>query len=399
MNGIDPAIPDTEEEASMAVESGIDAATLVARMGDAVSRFLASLSTDQRAQTLIDFDDTDERMRWFYTPIRRNGLPLAEMDRPQQRLAHQLLAVGLSRSAYFTASTIMGLENTLDAVEGWLFQNARATTPERAAGSYGRDPQMFYVSIFGEPDGRKPWGWRFEGHHLSINYAIADGRIIAPTPTFFGSNPAETPLGGHGSLRLLGGVEDLARELVHALGDEQRSRAVISPVAPPDIVTANRPEVVDGAIPLATPMLFGWELTPVEEQDQPDLWRVLGYTPEYQDATRYTRQPKGLAASAMSSNQQQILDALIREYINRMPDEIAEVETAWFAGDQVRDVHFAWAGGFEQRQPHYYRLQHPRFLVEYDNTQDGANHVHTVWRDPRNDFGANLLATHYAAHH
>ena len=383
----------------MSAETGIDARTLVERMGDAAVRFLASLSTDQRARALLDFDDTDERTRWFYTPIRRKGLPLAEMDRPQQRLAHQLLASGVSRTAYYTAATIMGLENTLDAVEGWIFQTSRGVTPERAAGNYGRDPQMFYLSIFGEPNDEGFWGWRFEGHHISINYAIANGRIIAPTPTFFGANPAESPLGSAGSLRPLGGVEDIARELLHNLTAEQRVTALISPIAPPDIVTANRPRIVEDALPLPTPALFGWESTEAERAEVTQRWRELGFNHEQQQAIHYTGAPKGLVASAMSVAQRQVLDALIKEYINRMPDEIAEIETSMFCGEGLDDVHFAWAGGFERRQPHYYRLQCPRFLVEYDNTQDGANHVHTVWRDPANDFGANLLAQHYHESH
>ncbi len=383
----------------MVLVNGIETVALVERMGEAVVRFLASLSPDQRARALLDFDDRDERTRWFYTPVRRKGLPLAEMDRPQQRLAHQVLAAGLSRSAYATASTIMGLENTLDSIEGWIFQNSRGTTPERVATNYGRDPLMFYLSIFGEPGLRQPWGWRFEGHHISINYAIDKGRIVAPTPTFFGSNPAETPLGSAGTLRPLGGVEDLARELLHAFSEEQRATVMLSPVAPPDIVMANRPAIIEGALPLATPALFGWDLSAAEQDALPEQWRRLGFMAEHQEAARYTSQPKGLGASRMTREQRQLLDALIREYINRMPDEIAEIETSMFTGNALPDVHFAWAGGIDRHQPHYYRLQSPRFLVEYDNTQDGANHVHTVWRDPLNDFGAGMLARHYRESH
>jgi hypothetical protein len=386
-------------EARMAAETGIDARALVEKMGEAATRFLTSLSTDQRARAVLDFNDTDERSRWFYTPIRRSGLPLAEMDRPQQRLAHQLLASGVSRTAYYTASTIMGLENTLDAVEGWIFQTSRGVTPERAAGNYGRDPQMFYVSIFGEPNAETFWGWRFEGHHLSINYAIANGRIIAPTPTFFGANPAETPLGSVDSLRPLGGVEDIARELLHDLSAEQRASALLAPDAPPDIVTANRSQIVEDALPLPAPMLFGRELTEAERVAVVQQWREIGFNDEQQQAIRYTRAPKGLMARAMSASQCQVLDALIQEYINRMPDEIAEIERSMFSGDGLDNVHFAWAGGFERHQPHYYRLQGSRFLIEYDNTQNDANHVHTVWRDPANDFGANLLAQHYHKSH
>jgi hypothetical protein len=383
----------------MATETGIDARSLVEKMGEAATRFLAALSPNQRAKALLDFDDSAERSRWFYTPIRRMGLPLAEMDRPQQRLAHQLLASGVSRSAYFTAATIMGLENTLDAVEGWNFQTTRGVTPERIAGNYGRDPQMFYVSIFGEPRDQGFWGWRFEGHHISINYAIADGRIIAPTPTFFGTNPAESPLGTVSSLRPLAGVEDLARQLLHELSADQRSGTVIAPVAPPDIVTANRPRIIEDALPLPTPLLFGWEMTSDEQASVEKQWRELGFTDEQQQAIRYTSTPKGIPATAMNASQRQVLDALIQEYIARMPDEIAEIERAMYGGEGLSQVHFAWAGGFERRQPHYYRLQGPRFLVEYDNTQNNANHIHTVWRDPLNDFGADLLARHYQESH
>jgi hypothetical protein len=213
------------------------------------------------------------------------------------------------------------------------------------------------VSIFGEPRAAGPWGWRFEGHHISLNYTIVDGRIVAPTPTFFGANPAEASLSPVAMLRPLAGVEDLARELVHALDEGQRAHAVLAPTAPPDILTSNLPHVEGELL------------------------------------------PKGLAAERMAAPQREVLAALIGEYIHRMPDELAEVEAARLQRDGLTGIHFAWMGGLERRQGHYYRLQGPRFLVEYDNTQNDANHIHSVWRDPANDFGAHLLAQHYAGAH
>ncbi|MDI3339410.1 MAG: DUF3500 domain-containing protein [Sphaerobacter sp.] len=363
-------------------------ATLVARrMGEAAANFLAALTPAQRARATFPFRHDEERTRWFYTPTHRNGLPLAEMERHQQRLAHQLVATGLSRAGYVTASTIIGLETTLDYLERWR-------RPGR-----GRDPLLYYVSVFGEPSDRGAWGWRFEGHHVSLNYTIVDGRLISPTPTFFGANPAEAPLGGAAMLRPLAAVEDLARELIHLLTEEQRLAAVISPVAPPDIVLGNRPRVVDGALPLPTPVLSGAPLTPALQEAAEREWREMGLTPRDLDALRFTSTPRGLAAGRMTADQREVLTALIHAYIGRLPEEIAAVELAELRRLGIERIHFAWAGDIAPRRPHYYRLHGPRFVVEYDKTQDDANHIHSVWRDPENDFGADLLARHYAAAH
>ena len=339
------------------------------RMAEAAANLLASLSRDQRAKAVLDWADQDSRTSWYYTPTARDGLSLAEMDRQQQRMAHRLVATGLSRAGYITASTIMGLETTLDAIEGWRWAHP------------GRDPGLYYVSIFvppavSGPDPIRPWGWRFEGHHISLNYTIASGRLISPTPTFFGANPAEAPLSAAGALRPLGGVEDLARELAHTLDDEQRARAILSPIAPRDIVLANSPTV---------------PTTSQVDDGEP--------TPDPLHAVRYTPAPRGLSAQAMHRAQREMLMALIGEYIHRMPDEVAEIEAAELKRRGLDGLHFAWAGGLERRQGHYYRIQGPHFLVEYDNTQNDANHIHSVWRDPANDFGAHPLAEHYARAH
>lgn len=382
-----------------ATSAGAGMGAVVERMAEAAGNLLAALTPEQRRRATFGFPAEDERRRWYYTPTDHGGLPLGEMDPAQQQRAHRLAASGLSVPGYVTASTIIGLENTLDLQEGWRVRFMR----DRAPSARGRDPGMYYVSIFGELGGDAPWGWRFGGHHISLHYTVAGGRVVSPTPTFFGANPAEAPFVGPGVLRPLAGEEDLARELLHALDAGQRDTAVLSPSAPWDLVVGNRPTVEDGVLPP-----YGWEIfreqmdtTQAEDRRarQARTEQALGLKPDHLEALRYARTPKGLPAARMTAAQQQVLTALIRQYIDRLPEEIATVEAARVLGPALDGVHFAWAGGFERRQPHYYRLQGPRFLVEYDNTQNDANHIHSVWRDPDGDFGADLLAQHYARAH
>lgn len=338
---------------------------LAEKMGAAAIDILAALTPDQRAKAVLNFDDHPARTFWHYTPIERQGLPLNQMDYPQQRLVQRLVSLGLSRGGYVTAATIMGLETTLDFLEGWTFPLP------------GRDARWYYLSFFGTPDAQAPWGWKFEGHHISLNYTMLKGQIISPTPTFFGANPAEAPLGLTGKLRPLGAEEDLARELIHELNPEQRAAATIAAEAPTDMVTTNRPQLVSGFLPVTSDRTLALEVS---------------------GALRYSETPQGLAAAAMQPGQQEILHTLLKHYLHRLPDVVAEVEGQKLVG-RLGEVHFAWAGGIEKGQPHYYRLQGSQQLIEYDNTQNNANHIHSVWRDPQDDFGARLLARHYAESH
>ena len=353
---------------------------VTARMGDAAANFLAALAPDQTAKVSFPLDPATpaheaQRTFWHYTPIPRAGLPLSAMDRHQQRLAHQLIATGLSQGGYNIAATIMGLETTLDAREEW----ARSLP--------GRDSRLFYLRIFGQPSDQNPWGWSFEGHHISLNYTIVQGRIVAPTPTFFGANPAESPLGGHATLRPLQGVEDLARELVHMLDEAQRATAIIAAAAPPDMVLTNRAYVEEGAL--------------LADADALTQWRANETVHDHEVAAlRYhTATPQGISSQTLNPGQQEILLALVGEYIQRMPDELAEIEMSKLQQAPATPLHFAWAGGLQRGQGHYYRIQGGHFLAEYDNTQNDANHIHSVWRNPRNDFGADILARHYAHSH
>ncbi len=360
---------------------------LVQRMGEAAQAFLAALSTDQRATAQLDFADHEERTSWYYTPTARKGLPFTQMDRQQQRLAQQLIMSGLSRGGYNTVTTIMGLETLLDGKEGFTSQ------------SWWRDSRLYHLTIFGTPDSTGTWGWRFEGHHISLNYTLVDGKIVAPTPTFFGSNPAESPLIGSQSLRPLATIEDLARDLMHAFGAEQRAKALLTTMAPPDVVMLNRPYVIDGALPAQTPGINDTSAVATQFRTMERLVEERGVNLEQLEAVRYSSTPKGIAASAMSAGQQEILLTLIGDYIGRMPEELAELEMQALKARGIDGLHFAWAGGIERREAHYYRIQGPRFLVEYDNTQNDANHIHSVWRDPENDFAADILAQHYAMAH
>ena len=362
------------------------------QMAEEATRLLDSLDSGQRELAHWPFPADEERRRWFYTPTDHGGLTLAAMTQPQHRLVFRLAASGLSTPGYVTASTIIGLENVLDQLEGFtaLFERPR-----------GRDPLMYFVRIFGAPS-EGTWSWRLGGHHVSLNFTIVDGVLSATTPLFFGADPASAPLLGPHPLRPLAGVEDLARELVRSLSGEQRGKAVVSPRAPTDLVGANRPSLAEGDQPIALPLIwrrrFEGELGENLQRAQDRLEASVGVQPADLQAMSFTRSPKGLAATGMDASQREMLDALLRLYVDRLPDGLADEEALKFAGAALHDVHLLWAGGFEAGQPHYYRLHSPSVLAEYDNSARDANHVHTVWRDPRGDFADDLLARHRAEH-
>ncbi len=364
-------------------------AELAARMAEAAEALLDGLDADQRARATWPVDD-EERRRWFYTPTDHGGLGLDEMDGHQQRLTHRLVATGLSTPGYVTMSTIMGLENVLDHTEGWVAAFGRLR---------GRDPQQYRVALFGQPGPSGRWGWRFGGHHVSISLSVAEGEVVGVTPLFFGADPASSPLLGPHPLRPLAGAEDLGRELVHALSPDQLPTARVAPVAPTDLITGNRTTLGDGDRMLPLPEVWRGRL---EEQLHQAMTRAqaaadekAGITEAQLDALAFTLRPKGLALGAMTGAQREIAVALLDVYLDRVPIELADEERARaLAG--LDELHFVWAGGLEVGEPHYYRLQSQDLLVEYDNTQRDVNHVHTVWRDLRSDFGEDALANHYA---
>ena len=305
-------------------------------MAEAAHNFLAALTPDQKAKAFFDFKD-DQRFDWHFVPKARKGLSFKEMTSPQRLLAQALLGTGLSQRGYLKATTIMSLEQILYDLED--------KAPHR-------DADLYFVTIFGQPASKGPWGWRVEGHHLSLNFALAGDGVLSVTPSFFGANPAQIQAGPRKGLRVLGGEEDLARSLATSLSPDQRKVALITNIAPRDIIT--------GA-----------------------------------DRKARSLEPLGIAASNLTPPQRQVLLALLKEYVFRYRSEIAEADLKKIQQAGEKTIHFAWAGGLEPGQGHYYRIQGPSFLMEYDDTQDRANHIHSVWRDLQNDFGEDLLRKHY----
>ena len=367
---------------TLVVAEGVAQMRLAGTMTDTATRLLASLSAEQKARVNDGFD-TLERFNWHYIPRMRKGLALRELSANQKRLALDLLRSGLSTYGYETAQKIMSLEPILRERE------------KDGSMPMVRDSENYYTVIFGTPSREQPWGWRIEGHHVSVNFTIAGGRVqddvVANTPLFFGAEPAEVQGGPAKGLRPLGAVEDKARALIDALDPQQQSVAIVSKTLPGDIFNGNN----------RAPDL-GSMLNPMALARQPEVLR-----------------PDGLPSAKMTSAQKQLLKALVDEYLSRMPDEIAARRSRAVSSEFDR-IHFAWIGATraadapppsrglgcapnDQRWvcialgfPYYYRVQGPSFLIEYMNTT--GNHSHSVWRDFQNgDFGEDLLRAHYAA--
>lgn len=362
-------------------------------MTDAAIQLIESLDRVQRDRVCRPFPDDEERRQWFYTPTDHGGLPLVAMSSAQHRKVHQLVAAGLSHAGYVTVAAIMGLENILDHLEGWstLFDRER-----------GRDPLHYYVTIFGDPGGNAPWAWRFGGHHVSLNYTVAAGKVTAMTPNFFGADPADSPLLGPHLHRPLAAIEDLGRDLFHALDADKRAKALVSDVAPFDLVGGNRASLTPGERPRTLSQIFRGEpegalakrLVTLQER----IEASLGLTATHLDAVSLTEKPKGVPTTELNAGEQEILRALIDCYLNRLPDDLADAQAALVV-EEFDEIAFLWAGSGERHQPHYYRIQGRRLFIEYDNAQRGGNHIHAVWRDLANDFDGDVLARHYAESH
>lgn len=317
--------------------SGADTAGL----SPSARAFLSTLSAGQRADAAFPFDDA-ERVKWAYVPQARTGIPLKAMNAEQRAAAFAVLGTGLSERGTGLARGIIELEGILGELEGVL---SRVTLR--------RDPGLYHLALFGRPGGAPPWGWRFEGHHLSVNVTELGphGQVVAPL--FMGANPARVPSGPKAGHRLLAAEEDVAFALLQMLDASQRARATIAARTFGDIVTKNVPKV--------GPMAFA-----------------------------------GLPAAEMTAGQQRQLRRLLDVYAGRMADSSARRQLRRIEDVGFGRLHFAWAGAHRPGSPHYYRIHGPTVLVEYDNSQSNANHIHTVWRDLANDFGGDLLRQHYA---
>jgi hypothetical protein len=311
-------------------------------MARAASAFLASLDADGRARARFAFD-AEERFNWHFVPRPRAGLPLKAMSAEQRDRAAALLRAGLSEKGYSKAEAVRMLEPVLAEIE---------KDPVR------RDLDLYYLTVFGDPSPEGTWGWRYEGHHLSLNWTLVRGRSIASTPQFFGSNPAEVRSGPKKGTRALAAEEDLARALLDSLTEPQRAAAVIDSTAPADILTSNMRKAA-------------------------------------------IQEDRGVAYAGLTTEQRGLLLAIIEEYAGAQPKALAEERLARLRKEGLDRIKFAWMGGLSRGEPHYYRLQGPTFLIEYDNTQNDANHIHAVWRDFEGDFGVDLLEEHYrnSGHH
>lgn len=314
-------------------------------MAKAAQVLLASLDADQRELATYKLP-VDERENWHFIPKpfegekMRGGVTLKAMRPDQRHLAYALLSSGLSHQGYLTATQIMSLERIL-----WELANE---APHR-------DTLMYYVSIFGKP-GSKNWGWRFEGHHLSLNFTVASGKLVSTTPNFFASNPGVILEGPRKGLQVLANEENVARALIQSLSKKQRKDAVISDKAPKDILTS-----ADRTV------------------------KHLG--------------DEGIAFGDLKKNQQAKLFELINVYVQRVRGEFAAAELKAIKTAGHDKIIFTWAGGLNKGEGHYYRVQGPTFLLEYANTQNNASHVHSVWRDFNGDFGRDLLKEHYQTDH
>lgn len=317
-----------------------------ATMLKAATAFVDSLTPEQKARAMFAFDG-EERERWHFIPnemFPRHGLMLKDMTEQQRRFAHDLLRSGVSARGYVKVTSIMELEDILKITEN-------------NGGRFARNREEYLLSIFGTPSAKGKWGWRFEGHHVSLRFTIVDGAAasnIASSPAFLGSNPAEVMEGEKKGLRILADEEDAARALVMALPADRQRQAVTNSVAPGDILTMNKNDIA-----------------PLPDQ--------------------------GVLYSAMAPKQQELLAHLIDVYASNMETDIAAERMTRIRNAGMGKIRFAWLGGTEKGNKHYYLVQGPTFLIEYDNTQNDGNHIHSVWRDFNGDFGRDILREHLKA--
>lgn len=304
--------------------------------------FLNSLSKEQREKAQMPFNDIS-RTTWHFFPgtmYQRAGIQLGELNTEQKELLFKLLKSYLSETGYNKTQKIMDLENVLFEMEG---------------NSDFRDPDKYNVAFYGNPEQDSLWAWSFEGHHLSLNFSILNDKISI-APRFMGASPAVIKEGKRKGERTLGLEEDYGLQLVNALSNEQKQKTIFQKTAYSEIVTFNASEVA----PLKS---------------------------------------VGIRTGDLTNAQKKILSTLLYEYLSTMPEALAEKRMDNLNSEEFDDIRFGWAGDTEAGKPHYYRIQGKTFLVEFDNTQNNANHIHLVWRDFHGDFGRDLIKEHYEHSH
>jgi hypothetical protein len=308
-----------------------------AAMAGAATAFLGTLPDAAHRRAVVAFGDK-ERFNWHYVPRGREGLAWKAMPAPARAAAHELMKASLSAVGYAKAVNVTRLETVLRQLETFGLM---------------RDPENYSVTVFGAPDSAgTPWGWRLEGHHLSLNFTLVPGKPVAVTPAFFGANPAEVRSGPLKGLRTLAREQDLGRTLAQAMDAAQRQRMIISAQSLGDIVSG-----------------------PGREES--------------------LASPVGVPATDLAPPQRDLLILLVEEYVRNVRPDVADAHLRKIREAGVERIHFAWAGPIEPGHAHYYRIHGPSVLIEFDNTQNDANHVHSVWHGPGNAFGADLLRAHY----
>lgn len=312
-------------------------------MEAAARQFIRSLDTALQHQACFPWED-EERFNWHFVPRARKGLPLKSMNPAQREKAYHLLKICMSNSGYQKARAIVANEEILRALEG------------RGIDDTYRDPGKYYFTVFGDPAPGKPWGWRIEGHHLSLNFSAADKSLVAGTPAFMGANPAIVPDGPAKGRQVLKEESTLGFDLLHSLNKTQLQKALVQEKAPADIITGNKRKA-------------------------------------------WLQDPPGLPYHQLTKDQQQQLKRLVAVYVDRYTKLMADILWKEITAANWDSLHFAWAGAQQWGDGHYYRIQGPTFIIEYDNTQNNANHVHTTFRDLKNDFGEDMLKQHYDRAH
>ncbi len=308
-------------------------------MVKAAQAFLKTLTPEQRKLANEDYGDPD-RVKWHFIPKpTRPGVEIKHLEGKSLRAAHALLRSGLSEAGYDQTLNVMSLEEILYLLEGGNREERRSK----------RDPLKYFITIFGEPSENGTWGWRVEGHHVSLNYSIADGKVVASTPEFFGANPGTVDTGPGRQIRVLGAEEDLARQILKLCNAKQEKVTWLDKKAPDDLRGGGvaQPETTD---------------------------------------------PVGISYANMSPDQKKLMQNLLTEYLQNMPADVEAERRAKINKAGLGNIHFAWWGSSEQNERHYYRVQGPTFLIEYNNTQNSANHVHSIWRDMSGDFNVPLKA-------
>lgn len=302
-------------------------------MSAAANGFLAAISPAQKAQATFKFDDP-ERLNWHFIPRERKGLPLKSLEGAPLKAAHAFIRSGLSEAGYDQTLNVMSLEELLYLLEAG----------ERDARRDRRDPNKYYLSVFGEPADNGQWGWRLEGHHISLNFTIKDGKVVSSTPEFFGANPGTVDAGKGRQIRVLGPEEDIARQILKHCSPEQQKLCWISKEAPGEVPGPNAVQAAVAA-------------------------------------------PVGLSYSQMSEDQKKLIQELLSEYLKNLPADIEQERRAAINAAGIDKLYFAWYGQSELHEAHHYRVQGPTFVIEYNNTQNNANHVHSMWRSLTGDFG------------